>query len=69
MKPANLLQLVSGARLVGLESRRDLNGKTGDVVDWDASAERYTVRVFATGEQLALRPANLAVGPGTYRLV
>ena len=65
LRADKLLQLVSRARMVSLESRQDLNGKTADVMDWDASAERYTVQVFSTGEQVALRPANLVVGPGT----
>jgi curved DNA-binding protein CbpA len=65
LRPANLMQLIRGVKMTGLESRKDLNGKTADILGWDAANERYTLSVFSSSERLALRPANIVAPTGT----
>ena len=77
LRPANLMQMIRGVRITGLESRKDLNGKTADIVGWDAASERFALSVWgwdvenerfaalAGGERLALRPANIVAPSGT----
>jgi hypothetical protein len=42
-----------------LEKRADLNGETGRVLRCDEESQRSHVRVDATGETIALKPANV----------
>lgn len=52
-----------GARVLisGLLGRPELNGKYGRAASFNDATNRYNVRVEASGETVALRPANLEV--------
>ena len=59
LKPQNCrLRKGTCVTLVGLQSRPHLNGKGGDVVDFDVAAGRYVVST-ETGEQLKVKPLNI----------
>lgn len=45
--------------LVGLINKPDRNGDRGEVVDYDASARRYTISIEDTDEVLRVKPDNL----------
>lgn len=51
-----------GARicLVGLQNRPELNGCHGSLVDFNAEAQRWTVKMDSTGEVLGVSPRNLS---------
>ena len=56
--------------LVGLGSRPELNGESAFVVGFDKG--RYRVRLEGgapSGKPLGIKPANLALGPGTAVIV
>merc|ERR1712196_156209 len=45
LKRANVQQIVQRARVRGVESRPELNGRTGTITDYDAAKGRYTILV------------------------
>lgn len=63
LKPANLRQLVGGARVEGLESRPELNGRKARLRPFDPAAGRYVAVV--RGKSVALRPKNVVLPTGT----
>jgi len=69
LKRANVQQIVQRARVVGVESRPELNGRTGAIADYDATKGRYTVLVRLDGrarpQGMTLRPANVVLPSGT----
>jgi hypothetical protein len=68
LKPANLMQLVSGVRIAGIQTRQELNSLVADVVGYDACSGRYALRVRNSThlgvETLSLRPANVILPSG-----
>lgn len=64
VKPSNLLQHVH-VRLHGIESKPDLNGKTGTIIAWNPNAERYSIYVMATAKAVSLKPNNVVLESGT----
>ncbi len=64
VKPANLLQHVH-VRLHGIESQQDLNGKTGTILAWNASKERYNVYVVALSKVVSVKPGNVILDKDT----
>lgn len=58
VKPDNLLQHVH-VRLYGIESLQDLNGKTGTILAWNHSKERYNVYVVALSKVVSVKPSNV----------
>ena len=64
VKPSNLLQHVH-VRLQGIESKPELNGKTGTIIAWNPSAERYSIYVMALSKAVSLKPANVVLDNGT----
>jgi len=64
VKPSNLLQHVH-VRLHGIESKPDLNGKTGTIIAWNPNAERYSIYVMANSKAVSLKPNNVILENGT----
>mmetsp|Transcript_20099 Transcript_20099/g.29828 ORF Transcript_20099/g.29828 Transcript_20099/m.29828 type:complete len:363 (-) Transcript_20099:156-1244(-) len=64
VKPSNILQHVH-MRVHGIESRPELNGKTGTVIAWDPSAERYKIYVMSVEKVMSLKPGNVVLDKGT----
>lgn len=52
-------------KFVGLQSRADLNGKSGQVISWMDSRGRYGVRANGTGEEIAAKPDNIVSSHAT----
>mmetsp|Transcript_210 Transcript_210/g.266 ORF Transcript_210/g.266 Transcript_210/m.266 type:complete len:274 (-) Transcript_210:855-1676(-) len=46
-------------QVVGLAQRADLNGKTGKAVAFDRVNDRYHVKLYVSGEVIALKPLNV----------
>ncbi|CAB9504550.1 protein DnaJ [Seminavis robusta] len=64
VKPLNLLQHVH-VRLHGIESKPELNGKTGTIIAWNPNAERYSIYVMANSKAVSLKPHNVILDAGT----
>ena len=64
VKPSNLLQHVH-MKVFGIESRPEINGKTGTVVAWNPQTERYNIYLIAVKEIVSLKPANVVLDNGT----
>lgn len=66
VKPSNLLQHVH-VRLNGIESKPELNGKTGTIIAWNPNAERYSIYVMAAQnpKAISLKPQNVILDNGT----
>jgi len=45
--------------LKGLINKAERNGDRGEILDYDATSQRYTVQIEDSDEQLRIRPANL----------
>ena len=60
---ADQLRLPPGTlvTIVGLISRRDLNGSRATIASWDSAARRYVIQLFAN-EKIKLKPGNVAIG-------
>ena len=60
---ADLLRLPPGTlvTIVGLISRRDLNGSRATIASWDSAARRYVIQLSAN-EKIKLKPGNVAIG-------
>ena len=64
VKPSNLLQHVH-VRLHGIESKPELNGKTGTIIAWNPNTERYSIYVMAMSKAASLKPGNVILDEGT----
>jgi curved DNA-binding protein CbpA len=64
VKPSNLLQHVH-VRIHGLQSKPQLNGKTGTVITWNESTERYNIYITALKQVVSLKPSNVILEQGT----
>ena len=64
VKPSNLLQHVH-ATLHGIESKPQLNGKSGTIIAWNANAERYSIYVMSESKAVSLKPNNVVLENGT----
>jgi hypothetical protein len=64
VKPSNLLQHVP-MKVYGIESKPGMNGKTGTIVAWNPSTERYNVYLIALKAVVSLKPANVILDNGT----
>jgi hypothetical protein len=64
VKAENLLQHVH-VRLHDIQSKPELNGKTGTVLAWNSRTERYNIYIVALGKVLALKPGNVILDAGT----
>merc|ERR1712137_470366 len=64
VKPTNILQHVR-VKLHDIQSKRELNGKTGTVLAWNASTERYNIYVVALKRTVSLKPGNVVLETGT----
>ena len=60
---ADLLRLPPGTlvTIVGLISRRDLNGSRATIASWDSAARRYVIQLSAN-KKIKLKPGNVAIG-------
>ena len=63
LRPDNVLQLVSGVRIVGLEGASELNGQSGMLFQRDEGRSRYFVRCGR--RNVALKSESMVFPPGT----
>jgi len=63
LKPDNILQLVRGVRVTGLDKAPELNGKSGTIFQRNEAKERYYVR--CGGRNIALKSDNIILPRGT----
>eukprot|EP00173_Palmaria_palmata_P001910 Plantae.Rhodophyta-Palmaria_palmata.ctg21426.p1 GENE.Plantae.Rhodophyta-Palmaria_palmata.ctg21426~~Plantae.Rhodophyta-Palmaria_palmata.ctg21426.p1 ORF type:complete len:223 (+),score=17.54 Plantae.Rhodophyta-Palmaria_palmata.ctg21426:65-733(+) len=64
VKPKNLLQHVH-VRLHGIESKPELNDKTGTIIAWNPNSERYSIYVMSNSKAVSLKPHNVILDQGT----
>lgn len=64
VKASNLLQHVH-MRVHGIASRPELNGKTGTVIAWSPTSERYNIYVMSVEKVMSLKPGNVVLDKGT----
>lgn len=64
IKPNNLLQHVH-VKLHNIQSQQDLNGKSGTIITWCPSKERYNIYLVSTRKVLSLKPSNIILENGT----
>jgi curved DNA-binding protein CbpA len=64
VKASNLLQHVH-VRIHDIEKQPELNGKTGTILTWIPSKERYNIHVSALKKIVSLKPANVVLDTGT----
>jgi hypothetical protein len=63
VRPQNMTQLLGAVQINGLRSKPELNGKTGEIFNYDEVKRRYMVLV--DGAAVALQPANCILSVGT----
>mmetsp|Transcript_9200 Transcript_9200/g.11525 ORF Transcript_9200/g.11525 Transcript_9200/m.11525 type:complete len:245 (+) Transcript_9200:2-736(+) len=63
VKASNLLQHVH-VRIHDIKGQPELNGKTGTILTWIPSKERYNVYVSALKRTVSLKPANVVFDNG-----
>jgi ribosomal protein L21E len=63
VKPENLLQHVH-VKLHDIQSQPELNGKTGTVITWDKTKERYNIYVASMKKVFGLKPGNVVLSSG-----
>ena len=68
VKPENLLQHVH-VKLHDIQSQPELNGKTGTVITWCQTKERYNIYVSSLKKVFGLRPGNVVLGNGSVARV
>lgn len=68
LKPVNLVLLISGVRIIGLQSRPEMNGRTGMINGFDHNEERYTV-VMDGGSALKVKTANVILPKDTQAML
>jgi len=61
LKQKNIQQIIEGVKLRGLESKPELNGKSGTIIMFSPENERYQVRLAMSNDVLALKPANVVL--------
>lgn len=64
VKACNLLQHVH-VIIQDVKSQPELNGKTGTILTWMPTKERYNIHVSALKKVVSLRPANVVLETGT----
>mmetsp|Transcript_12027 Transcript_12027/g.17410 ORF Transcript_12027/g.17410 Transcript_12027/m.17410 type:complete len:365 (+) Transcript_12027:86-1180(+) len=64
VKPSNLLQHVH-VRIHDIGSQPELNGKTGTILAWNPTKERYNIYVMALTRTVSLQPGNVVLDAGT----
>merc|ERR1712038_2022420 len=64
VKASNLLQHVH-VRIHDIKGQPELNGKTGTILTWIPSKERYNIYVSALKKAVSLKPANVILENGT----
>ena len=64
VKASNLLQHVH-VRLHDIQSQKELNGKTGTILAWDPTKERYNVYVMDLHRVVSVKPGNVVLEEGT----
>jgi curved DNA-binding protein CbpA len=64
VKASNLLQHVH-VRVHDIKGQPELNGKTGTILTWVPSKERYNVHVSALKKVFSLKPGNVVLDEGT----
>jgi len=64
VKASNLLQHVH-VRIIDIQSQPELNGKTGTVLTWLPSKERYNIYVMALKKVVSIKPGNVVLDKGT----
>ena len=64
MKPSNLLQHAQ-VRIHDLKSQQELNGKTGTIIAWNQSKERYNIYVVTLKKVVSLKAGNVVLSKGT----
>ena len=69
LRPANILQIVRGARVTGIESKTELNGCTGAICGYDDGKGRYLIKLDSSRETTSMRPGNVVLPPGTRAVV
>merc|ERR1712045_732499 len=63
VKASNLLQHVH-VRIHDIKGQPELNGKTGTILTWIPSKERYNIYVSALKKAVSLKPANVVLDNG-----
>ena len=64
VKACNLLQHVH-VRIHDVKAQPELNGKTGTILTWIPTKERYNIHVSVLKKVVSLRPANVVLDTGT----
>lgn len=64
VKASNLLQHVH-VKIHDIASQPELNGKTGTILTWLDSKERYNIHVSALKKVVSLKPGNVVLEKGT----
>lgn len=64
LRPQSLTQCCS-IEVIGLESKPELNGRVGDIFNYDAENDRYMVLLQNPPLALALQPSNCLLKEGT----
>ena len=68
VKPSNLLQHVQ-VRIHDIQSQPELNGRTGTIITWNPTKERYSIYVAAMSKVVSLKPGNVVLETGTVAQV
>jgi len=64
VKPTNILQHVR-VKMHDIQTKAELNGKTGTVLAWNNSKGRYNIYVPTIKQVVSLKPANVILHTGT----
>lgn len=62
-KPTTLISRGTRVSIINLQSRADLNGKSGRVVMYVEEKGRYKVQIDEDGSSIAVKPDNIAILP------
>jgi hypothetical protein len=68
LKSTNICCQVSGVRITGIASKPEINDKTGKIIGFDGTKNRYTVQL-STGAAMGIAPGNVVLPTGTRALV
>merc|ERR1712087_635492 len=58
VKPSNLLQHCK-VRIHGLQSQPELNGKTGTIIAWNETKQRYNIYIVVLKKVVSLKASNV----------
>lgn len=64
VKGTNILQHVQ-VRIHDIQKQPELNGKTGTIIAWNSSKERYNIYVVALQKVVSLKAGNVVLDKGT----